>query len=87
MNIVRINQKNQINIPKEVAENINLGPERYVQVIADRRGNCIRIIPITPEPLYSREALEGLDRLVEKERADSTGVRGTDQIGKLVHPE
>ncbi len=87
MNIVRINQKNQVNIPKEIAENINFGPERYVQVIADRRDNSIRIIPVTPEPVYSKTALEGLDRLIEKEKKGVKEVRGTDQIQKFFHNE
>ena len=67
MNIVRVNQRNQVNIPKEIADQVNLGPERYVQIIADRN-NVIHFIPITPEPIYSKTALEGLDRLVEQER-------------------
>lgn len=82
MNIVRVNQKNQINIPKEVAEAVNFGPERYVEVRADTN-NVIRIIPITPEPLYSKRALEGLDRFVEKEKGRALPVRGASQIRKL----
>jgi AbrB family looped-hinge helix DNA binding protein len=82
MNIVRVNQKNQINIPKEVAEAVNFGPERYVQVIADSN-NVIHLIPITPEPLYSKTALEGLDRLVERERDEAAEVRGPEQIRKI----
>ena len=82
MNITRVNQKNQINIPKEVAEKINFGPERYVQVIADP-GNMIYIIPVSPEPVYSRKALEGLDRLVEKERDKAIEVKSPDDIKKI----
>lgn len=82
MNIVRVNRKNQVNIPKEVVEVVNLGPERYVQVIADSN-NVIHLIPITPEPLYSKEALEGLDRLVEREKNKAQEVRGPEQIRKI----
>lgn len=81
MNIVRINQKNQINIPKEVAESVNFGPERYVQVIVDE--NVIHLIPITPEPIYSKRAFEGLDRLVEKERDAATEIKSAEQIRKI----
>ena len=82
MNIVRVNHKNQINIPKEIAEAINFGTERYVQVIADEN-NMIHLIPITPEHLYSKQALEGLDRLVEKERDTATEIKSPDQIRKI----
>ncbi len=82
MNIIRVNQKNQINIPKEIAEVVNFGPDRYVQVIADSN-NVIHIIPITPEPLYSQEALKGLDRLVERERDRTVEIRGPEQIRKI----
>ena len=81
MNIVRINPKNQINIPKEVAEAVNFGPERYVQVIVME--NMICLIPITPEPLYSQKALEGLDRLVAKERDHAVEVQTAEQIRKF----
>lgn len=82
MNIVRVNQKNQINIPKEVSERINFGPDRYVQVVADKN-NVIYIIPIVPEPLYSKKALEALDILVEREKTEATEVRDAHQIKKL----
>lgn len=82
MNIVRVNLKNQVNIPKEVAEVVNLGPERYVQVIADSN-NVIHLIPIAPEPLYSKQALEGLDRMVEREKDKAEEVRNPAQIQKI----
>jgi len=82
MNIVRVNQKNQVNIPKEIAAQVNFGPERYVQVTVDS-SNVIRLIPIVPEPLYSLRALEGLDRFVERGKAKATEVRGAEQIRRL----
>ena len=82
MNIVRVNQKNQVNIPKEVADAVNFGPDRYVQVVADP-ANVIRLIPIAPEPLYSVRALEGLDRLVAREKAGAREVKGVDQVRKI----
>ena len=82
MNITRINQRNQINIPKEVAEVVNFGPDRYVQVIADAN-NVIHIIPIMPEPLYTQSALAGLDRLVEKEKRSAVQIQGREQIQKI----
>ena len=82
MNIVRVNQRNQVNIPKEIADQVNLGPERYVQVVADRN-NVIHLIPVTPEPLYSKTALEGLDRLAEQERKKAVEVQSADQIRKI----
>ncbi len=81
MNITRINGRNQLNIPKEVAEKVNFGPERYVQVVVDH--NIIHIIPITPEPLYSKTALEGLDHIVAQEKDQAVPVRGTEQVRQL----
>ncbi len=81
MNITRINGRNQLNIPKEVAEKVNFGPERYVRVVVDH--NIIHIIPITPEPLYSKAALEGLDRLVANEKSQARPIQGPDQVRKL----
>ena len=82
MNIVRINRKNQINIPKEVAEVVNFGPERYVQVVVDEN-NVIHLIPITPEPVYSQRALGGLRRLVAKEKSKAIEIRDEAQIRKI----
>lgn len=82
MNIVRVNQKNQVNIPKEVAEAVNLGPDRYVQVIADQN-NVIYLIPIAPEPLYTKGALEGLDRLVERGKKEAKKIHSPEQIRKI----
>ena len=82
MNLAKVNQKNQINIPKEVADKINFGPERYVKVIADAN-NVIIIIPVTPQPLYSNKALKGLDQLVTRERDDAKEVRGAKEIRKI----
>jgi len=82
MNIVRVNQKNQVNIPKEIAEAVNFGPERYVQVIAEPN-NTIHLIPIVPEPLYSKQALEGLDRLAERKKASAKEIQGPAQIRKI----
>lgn len=85
MNIVRVNLKNQVNLPKEIAERVNFGPERYIQVVADPN-NVIHLIPITPEPLYSREALEGLGRLVEREKDKAKEIRGAHEIRKIFRP-
>ena len=85
MDIVRVNQKNQVNIPKEISDQINFGPDRYVQVIADKN-NVIYIIPIVPEPVYSKKALEGLDQLVEHEKTQAIEMRDAGQIKKLFHP-
>ena len=84
MNIVRVNQKNQINIPKEISDTINFGPDRYVQIMADQN-NVIHIVPIVPEPLYSKKVLEGLDRLVEEEKDNAAEIRDVSQIRKLFH--
>lgn len=82
MNIVRVNQKNQINIPREVAEAVDFGPERYVQVIV-RPDNTIQLVPITPEPIYSQKALEGLDRFVEREKGDAKKISGGKEIRRI----
>lgn len=82
MNIVRVNRKNQVNIPKEVAEVVNFGPDRYVQIIADAN-NVIHLVPIAPEPLYSKQALAGLDRLGEREKKKAEEVKGVEQIRKI----
>lgn len=84
MNIIRVNQRNQVNIPKEIADHVNFGPDRYVQVVAE--GNVIRLIPVTAEPLYSKEALECLDRLVKREKNKAKEISGEEQIQKLFRP-
>ena len=82
MNIVRINLKNQINIPKEIVEQVNFGTERYVQVIADQN-NIIHLIPVAPEPLFSKKALDGLDALVEKERDAAQEIKTPQDIRQI----
>ncbi len=58
MNIVKLNARNQLSIPKEVMEKITFGEERVAKVIATDQ-NQIVIIPISPEPILPQLALDG----------------------------
>ena len=61
MNIVKINSRNQVSIPREVMAKISLDADRIVKVVAVDN-NEIRIIPVSAEPVISQKAV---DRLVD----------------------
>ncbi|GEM_PF-2431276 len=80
-NVVKINSRNDIHLPKEVLEAVNLGDERMVSIEA--RGNCIILLPVDVEPRYSPKALEGLDRLVAREKDQAIEVKSEKEIRSI----
>lgn len=58
---LRINARNDIHLPADLLEQLNVGEDRIVKV--EQRGNALILVPVDLEPRYSKEELEGLDRL------------------------
>lgn len=77
-NVVKINSRNDIHLPKEVLESVNLGEDRMVSI--ETKGNCIILLPVDVEPRYSPEALEGLGRLAAREKAQAVEIKSDKDI-------
>ncbi len=58
---LKINARNDVHLPSDLLGQLNLGQERIVKV--EQRGNGLLLVPVDLEPRYSKEELEGLDRL------------------------
>ena len=58
---LRINARNDIHLPSDLLTQLNVGEDRIVKV--EQRGNALILVPVDLEPRYSKEELEGLDRL------------------------
>ena len=58
---LKINARNDVHLPSELMAQLNLGEDRIVK--AEQRGNALVLVPVDLEPRYSKEELEGLDRL------------------------
>ena len=58
---LKINARNDVHLPAKVLKRLNLGADRLVK--AELRNNALVLIPVDLEPRYTREELEGLDRL------------------------
>ncbi len=63
---LRINARNDVHLPSELLRQLNLGEERIVRV--EQRNNALVLVPVDLEPRYSKEELEGLDRLHEEQK-------------------
>lgn len=63
---LRINARNDIHLPSDLLTQLNLGEDRIVRV--EQRGNVLLLVPVDLEPRYSKEELEGLDRLHEDQK-------------------
>lgn len=59
MNIVKLNTRNQISIPKEVIEKVTLGEERVFKVVANDQ-NQIIVTPISTEPILPQAAIDAM---------------------------
>ena len=63
---LKINARNDLHLPASVLSYLNLSQDRIVKV--EVKGNTLIVIPVDLEPRYTKDELEGLDRLHEKER-------------------
>jgi len=63
---LRINSRNDVHLPSELMQQLNLGEDRIVQ--AEQRGNALLLVPVDLEPRYSKKELEGLDRLHQNQK-------------------
>ncbi len=63
---LKINARNDIHLPSDLLAQLNVGEDRIVKV--EQRGNALVLVPVDLEPRYSKEELEGLDRLHEDQK-------------------
>ena len=63
---LKINARNDLHLPVDVLESLNLGTDRMVKV--EIKGNTLIVIPVDLEPRYTSEELEGLEHLHEAEK-------------------
>lgn len=63
---LKINARNDVHLPSDLLEHLNLGGDRIVKV--EQRGNALLLVPVDLEPRYSKEELEGLDRLHQDQK-------------------
>lgn len=81
MPILKITSRNDIHLPSEMVRALNLGTEKFF--IAILKGNSIVLTPVDIEPRYSKDALDGLERLVKKEKERATPIRSRKDIEGL----
>lgn len=81
MPILKMTGRNDIHLPTKMVGSLNLGDEKFF--IAVVRGNSIILTPVDVEPRYSKEALDGLERLVKKEKRIGTPIRSRKDIENL----
>ena len=63
---LKINARNDVHLPADLLEHLNLGGERIVKV--EQRGNALLLVPVDLEPRYSKEELEGLNCLHQDQK-------------------
>ena len=80
---LKVNARNDVHLPAKVLRQLNLGSDRLVK--AELRKNMLVLIPVDLEPRYTKEELEGLDRLHadEKKKGWKT-LRSPADIDRLV---
>ncbi len=81
--IAKINIRNDVHLPKEIINKINLNKTRLVKV--DAINGVIYLIPIDVEERYSNEALEGLDQLfIDEKKKGFIKLQSKKDIAKLL---
>jgi len=66
MIITRLKAKNQVTIPRDIMKRLHLRADELFSVVVE--GNYIRLTPVEVEPRYTAQELEGIDRIVEREK-------------------
>ncbi len=80
---LKLNARNDIHLPSEVLKYLNLSEDRILR--ATLKGNALVLVPVDLEPRYSKEALEGLDKLHENEKKKGlTPLRSEKDIDNLL---
>ncbi|MBI3252863.1 MAG: AbrB/MazE/SpoVT family DNA-binding domain-containing protein [Candidatus Omnitrophica bacterium] len=69
MTLTKLKSKNQVTLPSQLVKRLHLKINGLFSV--DVEQNCIKLTPVSVEPLYSEEELEALDRVVEKEKGSA----------------
>jgi hypothetical protein len=63
---LKVNARNDVHLNAEILRTLNLGKDRIMK--AELKNNSLVLIPVDLEPRYSKETLEGLDRLHADEK-------------------
>ncbi len=65
---LKINARNDLHFPSGLLSQLNLGEDRVLKV--EQRGNALILVPVDLEPRYSKQEMEGLDRLHEDQKKE-----------------
>lgn len=81
MPILKMTGRNDVHLPAKLVRSLNLGEEKFFFAVV--KGSSIILTPVDIEPRYSKEALDGLERLVKKEKGRATQIRSRKDIEGL----
>ena len=73
MNIIKLKSRNQVTIPKSIAEKFDIHEGSLFSVEA--KDNFIKLIPVEIEPRWTPEELEAIEKIFEKEKGKGVKVR------------
>ncbi len=82
MTITKLKAKNQLTIPIEIVKRLHLKTSELFAV--DVEDNYIKLTPVDVEPRYTREELEALNRLVDKEKGKAKVVKAGHEFSGLI---
>ena len=82
MVITKLKAKNQLTIPKEIVNRLCLKPNGFFQV--DIESNYIKLIPVDIEPCYTKEELEAMDKIVQKEKSVAKAIKPGREFSRYI---
>ncbi len=82
MTLTKLKAKNQLTIPKNILQKLNLGPEKLFSL--DVEENCVKLTPVEIEPCYTLEELEAIDRIVEIEKGKVKKVKAGKEFSEYI---
>lgn len=83
MVLTKLKAKNQLTIPKEIVNRLSLKPNGFFQV--DIEHNYIKLIPVDIEPRYTKEELDAIDRIVQREKGGAKVIRPGKEFSRYIH--
>lgn len=82
MTITKLKAKNQLTIPREIVKQMKLRPDELFSIQIE--DNYIKLVPVDIEPRYSAEALAGIDKVVEKEKAQGESLKPGEEFSARI---
>ena len=82
MEIVKLKAKNQVTIPADIVKQMHLYIEELFAIEVE--DNYIKLIPVEVEPRYTKEELNKINKLVDKEKSKAKSLKSGKELNDYI---